>query len=84
MRLLRNLLIVVAGLVVVAAIAVALLHDNTMAPIEGPFRGTGALLTFLSGGGDENTLPSLKAKEAAHAEIRFGTLPRYDEVVLLR
>ncbi len=58
--------------------------DNTTTPLEGPFRGYGALLTFLSGGGAGETLSFLKAKEAEDPGLSFGTLPRYDEVVLFR
>lgn len=52
--------------------------DSLTAPIEGPFKGSLRIL----GAGSEQTLQLLKAKESAHPEIQFLTLPRYDEVVL--
>ncbi len=55
--------------------------DSLTGPIEGPFTGPVRAAGFLSGGLDA-ALAFLKAKEAANPEIRFLTLPRYDEVVL--
>ncbi len=52
--------------------------DSLTAPIEGPFKGSLRIL----GAGSDQTLELLKAKESAHPEIEFLTLPRYDEVVL--
>ncbi len=56
-------------------------YDGLTAPIEGPFKGQSAVLGILSGG-EENTLPFLKAKAEANPDVTFQTLPRYDEVVL--
>jgi L-ascorbate metabolism protein UlaG (beta-lactamase superfamily) len=55
--------------------------DSLTGPIEGPFTGPVRAAGFLGAGGDR-TLEFLKAKAAAHPEIEFLTLPRYDEVVL--
>ncbi|MFK7896407.1 MAG: MBL fold metallo-hydrolase [Myxococcota bacterium] len=59
-----------------------LIHwDDLTAPIEGPFRGTVRVASALSGGTDE-TRAYLETKAASLPEMRFLTLPRYDEVVL--
>ncbi|MEM9623510.1 MAG: MBL fold metallo-hydrolase [Pseudomonadota bacterium] len=58
-------------------------YDSLTGPIEGPFQGQSVVLGVLSGG-EENTLPFLKTKQAAHPHLTFETLPRYDEVVLFR
>jgi L-ascorbate metabolism protein UlaG (beta-lactamase superfamily) len=55
--------------------------DSLTAPIEGPFRGPLRAEGFLSSGTAE-TLAFLKAKQAAHPELVFETLPRYERVVL--
>jgi L-ascorbate metabolism protein UlaG (beta-lactamase superfamily) len=55
--------------------------DSLTGPIEGPFTGPVRAAGFLSAGSDL-TLEFLEQKEAAHPEIEFLTLPRYDEVVL--
>ncbi len=64
-----------------AARVIPIHYDSLTGPIEGPFKGQSVVLGVLSGG-EENTLPFLKAKEAAHPDLTFETLPRYDEVVL--
>jgi L-ascorbate metabolism protein UlaG (beta-lactamase superfamily) len=55
--------------------------DSLVGPIEGPFTGEVRAGAVLSAGSDE-TLEFLRAKDAAHPEIEFRTLPRYSEVVL--
>ena len=55
--------------------------DSLTAPVEGPFRGPVQAMAFLAGGLD-NTLLFLQHKEAAQPDLRFQTLPRFDEVVL--
>jgi L-ascorbate metabolism protein UlaG (beta-lactamase superfamily) len=61
---------------------VILIHWDTLTgPIEGPFTGEVRALTMLSGGTDE-TRAFLEGKLSEHPELRFKTLPRYDEVVL--
>jgi len=55
--------------------------DSLTAPVEGPFRGPVQAMAFVAGGLD-NTLLFLQQKEAAHPDLRFHTLPRFDEVVL--
>ena len=55
--------------------------DSLTGPAEGPFTGPVRAAGFLSRGTD-HTLEFLKAKEAAHPELEFWTLPRFDEVVL--
>ncbi|NRA00135.1 MAG: MBL fold metallo-hydrolase [Myxococcales bacterium] len=55
--------------------------DSLTGPAEGPFVGTVRVMGFLSGG-TELTREFLEEKEAANPDIRFLTLPRYDEVVL--
>jgi L-ascorbate metabolism protein UlaG (beta-lactamase superfamily) len=55
--------------------------DSLVGPIEGPFTGEVRAGAVLSAGRDE-TLEFLRAKDAAHPEIEFRTLPRYSEVVL--
>ncbi len=60
----------------------ALIHwDDLTAPIEGPFRGTVRVASFLSAGTDD-TRAFLENKAQVLPEIAFLTLPRYDEVVL--
>ena len=54
--------------------------DSLTAPVEGPFRGPVQAMAFLAGGLD-NTLLFLQQKEAAQPDLRFQTLPRFDEVV---
>jgi L-ascorbate metabolism protein UlaG (beta-lactamase superfamily) len=55
--------------------------DSLVGPIEGPFTGEVRAGAVLSAGSDE-TLEFLRAKDAAHPETEFRTLPRYSEVVL--
>lgn len=55
--------------------------DSLTAPAAGPFRGQVKAVAFLSSDRD-NTLSFLRNKQAAHPELRFITLPRFDEVVL--
>lgn len=55
--------------------------DALFGPIEGPFRGSLRAASFLSAG-SELTLAFLRAKAAAHPELRFETFPRYAPVVL--
>lgn len=55
--------------------------DDLTAPIEGPFRGSVRIAGFLASGSEE-TLAFLEAKAAAHPDLEFTTLPRYDPVVL--
>jgi L-ascorbate metabolism protein UlaG (beta-lactamase superfamily) len=66
----------------VAARRVIPIHwDSLTGPIEGPFTGPVRAAAFLASGSSA-TLDFLKQKEAQSPEIRFHTLPRYDEVVL--
>ncbi len=58
-------------------------YDSLTGPIEGPFKGQSIVLGLLSGG-EENTLPFLKSKQAAHPYLTFQTLPRYDKVMLYK
>ena len=55
--------------------------DGLTSPIEGPFRGPVRIVALVGGSGLD-TLPFLQAREAAHPELRFMTLPRYAPVVL--
>jgi L-ascorbate metabolism protein UlaG (beta-lactamase superfamily) len=55
--------------------------DSLVGPIEGPFTGEVRAGVILSAGGDE-TLAFLRAKNEAHPEIEFLTLPRYAPVVV--
>ena len=55
--------------------------DSLTGPIEGPFTGPVRAAGFLSKGADV-TLQFLRAKQAAHPDLGFVTLPRYDPVVL--
>jgi L-ascorbate metabolism protein UlaG (beta-lactamase superfamily) len=55
--------------------------DSLTAPAEGPFKGPVLARTFLLGG-LENTRQFLSEKEAANPQLRFSTLPRFEEVVL--
>ena len=55
--------------------------DSLTGPIEGPFTGSVRAMSFLASG-SEQTLSFLKGRLAADPELRFTTLPRYDEVVL--
>lgn len=55
--------------------------DSLTAPATGPFKGQVKLMTLLSDD-REPTLAFLRDKQAAHPELRFNTLPRFDEVVL--
>ena len=55
--------------------------DSLTGPIEGPFTGPVRAAGFLNGDSDE-ILSFLLDKERSHPELRFETLPRYDEVVV--
>ena len=55
--------------------------DSLTGPAEGPFSGRVNGYAVLSGAVDR-TRELLEAKAAAHPEIEFATLPRYEEVVL--
>lgn len=55
--------------------------DSLTGPIEGPFTGPVRAAGFLAAG-SELTLAFLREKAAAHPEISFSTLPRYDPVAL--
>lgn len=55
--------------------------DSLTGPIQGPFTGPVRAAGLLASGGDR-TLEFLKRKQREHRELRFLTLPRYDEVVL--
>jgi L-ascorbate metabolism protein UlaG (beta-lactamase superfamily) len=57
--------------------------DSLTAPAAGPFRGALRAEGFLARGADR-TLEFLKAKQAAHPDIAFQTLPRHAPVVLFR
>jgi len=56
-------------------------YDSLTGAIEGEFTGASLVMSLLSGG-EENTLPFLKEKEAGNPAATFITLPRYDEVIL--
>jgi L-ascorbate metabolism protein UlaG (beta-lactamase superfamily) len=56
-------------------------YDSLTAPAEGPFRGPVNAEAFLAGG-LENTRLFLARKAADNPQLRFITLPRFDEVVL--
>ncbi len=55
--------------------------DSLTGPADGPFTGMVRAAGFFSKDSDR-LLPFLQAKAAAHPEIRFITLPRYEPVVL--
>jgi len=57
--------------------------DSLTAPALGPFRGQVKAMSFLSSD-REGTLSFLRSMQAAHPEMRFNTLPRFDEVVLFQ
>jgi L-ascorbate metabolism protein UlaG (beta-lactamase superfamily) len=56
-------------------------YDSLTAPAEGPFRGPLNAEAFLAGG-LENTRLFLQQKQSGNPNLRFLTLPRFDEVVL--
>jgi len=56
-------------------------YDSLTAPAEGPFRGPLNAEAFLAGG-LENTRLFLQQKQSDNPNLRFLTLPRFDEVVL--
>ncbi len=58
-------------------------YDSLTAPAEGPLRGPLNAEAFLAGG-LENTRLFLEQKQADNPDLRFNTLPRFDEVVLFR
>ena len=61
---------------------VILIHwDSLTGPAEGRFTGRVRAAAVVFGGKDR-TRELLEAKAAAHPELVFSTLPRYDEVVL--
>jgi L-ascorbate metabolism protein UlaG (beta-lactamase superfamily) len=55
--------------------------DSLTAPVAGPFRGQVKALAFLSSD-REGTESFLRGKQSEHRELRFHTLPRFEEVVL--
>ena len=55
--------------------------DGLTNPIEGPFRGSVRIVTFLMGN-EGPTRAFLEDKERGSSEFAFQTLPRYDPVVL--
>ena len=55
--------------------------DSLTGPRKGPFTGPVQAVAFISGG-QENTLSFLHDKAADNPELRFSTLPRFEEVVL--
>jgi L-ascorbate metabolism protein UlaG (beta-lactamase superfamily) len=55
--------------------------DSLTAPVAGPFKGQIKAMALLSSDRD-NTLSFLRDKQAAHPELHFMTLPRFEEVVL--
>lgn len=56
-------------------------YDSLTAPVEGPFRGPVNAEALLAGG-LENTLLFLQQKQLENPQLRFNTLPRFDELVL--
>ncbi len=58
--------------------------DALMGPAEGAFTGPVRAARFVNSSGADRTLEFLKQKETSHPEIRFSTLPRFDEIVLFR
>ena len=56
--------------------------DSLTGPIEGPFTGPVRVAGLLFSGGGAQTFEFLKAKENADPELRFSTLPRFEEIVL--
>ena len=56
--------------------------DSLFGPAEGPLTGPVRVTGLVNSSGGEATLDFLKQKEASHPEIKFGTLPRFDEIVL--
>jgi len=59
----------------------ALSDPMITAPLTGPFTGPVWASSLANRSGTKQTLKFLKQKEASHSEIRFSTLPRFDEVV---
>ena len=58
--------------------------DALMGPATGPFTGSVRASSLVNSSGAKQTLEFLKEKEARHREIRFSTLPRFDEIVLFQ
>lgn len=57
--------------------------DSLTAPLSGAFRGEVKAVGWVSGG-LEDTLAFLQGKADANPQMRFHTLPRFDEVPLFR
>jgi L-ascorbate metabolism protein UlaG (beta-lactamase superfamily) len=57
--------------------------DSLTAPAKGPFKGQVKLMTLFSDD-REATLSFLRGKQKSHPELRFNTLPRFDEVALFK
>ena len=55
--------------------------DGLTAPLTGPFRGPVKVEAWVMGG-EQETRRFLQAKAAADSGLRFGTLPRFEPVVL--
>jgi L-ascorbate metabolism protein UlaG (beta-lactamase superfamily) len=58
--------------------------DSLTGPTTGPFTGPVLASSLVNFSGAKQTLEFLKQKEASHPEIRFSTLPRFDEVILFQ
>ncbi len=56
--------------------------DSLTGPAEGPLTGSVRASSLVNESGAERTLDFLVDKDATHPEIRFSTLPRFDEIVL--
>lgn len=56
--------------------------DSLTGPAEGPFTGPVRAVGRLANGGGPQTLEFLEQMESLHPELRFSTLPRFDEIVL--
>lgn len=55
--------------------------DSLTGPVSGPFTGQVKLMALISDD-REGTLSFLRSKAAANPDLRFSTLPRFEEVVL--
>jgi len=55
--------------------------DSLTGPLAGPFTGQVKLMALIADD-RESTLSFLRSKAAANPDMRFSTLPRFDEVVL--
>ena len=58
-------------------------YDSLTGPLQGPMTGE-VRISGLVAPGAEKTLAFLKAKQAAHPDTGFGTLPRFAPVVLFQ